>query len=174
MSPPLLESSRHPLSRCGGVETTSLPWELYTYVLWTENPTVGVVHQALAAHTHTTRGVLRFTVCVTDGCEMAGERSSLTKIYFHKPIRSDLLSSPSWRLVTSRVLRSLCCKYSWREVKTVRLRLRLSVYLQGGLISPTSRAPPGETASEEPSQAPQAAQKVSDQARGLTNKCLGS
>ena len=33
---------------------------------------VGVVHQALAAP-HTTRGVLRFTVCVTDGCEVAGE-----------------------------------------------------------------------------------------------------
>ena len=119
--PPTVTKNRLPM----------INFEAALYVLCrTEDPTVGVgvVHQALAAP-QTPQGGSCFTVCVTDGCEVAGERSLLTQTYFHKPIRSDLLSSPSWRLVTSRVLRSLCCKYSWREVKTVRLRLRLSVRL---------------------------------------------
>ena len=101
-----------------------------------ENPTavgVGVVHHALVVPHAPQRGffVTEATARVTDGCEVADVRSLHPQIDFHKPIRSDSLSPPSWRLVTLRTLRSLCYNtHSWREVKAVRFRLRLSVCLQ--------------------------------------------
>ena len=58
---------------------------VYNYALYRrmrdrENPAVGVgvVHQALAAP-HTTWGFLRFTVCLTDDCEVADERTPLAQ-----------------------------------------------------------------------------------------------
>ena len=47
-----------------------------------ENPTVGVgvVHQALAAP-HTTRRLLRFTICVTDGPFVMDDGSSRTTTF---------------------------------------------------------------------------------------------
>ena len=100
---------------------------VYNYVLnrkmrdRAENPTVcvgvGVVHQVLAAP-HTTRGVLRFTVCLTDAVvrwPMNGRLShNKHSIQAHL---TRLAYPPSGRLVTLRALHSLCLEHSWREVR---------------------------------------------------------